>query len=92
MARISIVGYEQEGNCEHCGRPLKNCIKLSDGRIVGSTCFDKKLTAPKNYQGKKYRIGSSEVVRLAKIAEYVPVANWQKQYGISANHLTFELA
>lgn len=92
MATISIIGYEQDGSCEHCGRTLKHCIRISDSRLVGATCFDKKITLPKTYQGKKFRIGSSEVIRLAKIAEYVPVPDWKKQYGISANNLTFELA
>lgn len=87
---ISIIGYEQDGHCEHCGRVLKHCIRISDGRIVGATCFDKKITQPKVYQNKKYRLGSNEIIRLAKIAEYIPVSNWIRNYGISAFMMQFE--
>ncbi len=91
MNTIAIVGYEQEGHCEHCGRALKHCIRISDGRIVGATCFDKKLTAPRTYQGKNYRIGSEGVVRLAKIAQYVPAHNWGR-YGVAAHNFDFTVA
>ena len=47
MSKLTIAGYEQEGNCEHCGRKLKHCIKIEENgvqRIVGATCFAKKMT------------------------------------------------
>lgn len=69
---ISIIGYEQEGHCEHCGRALKHCIRISDGRIVGATCFDKKLTKPRidRFTKKSFRIGAENVVRYAKMAQF----------------------
>ena len=75
MPQLQIVGYEQIGNCAHCGRALKHCIRISDGRVVGATCFDKVLTEPKVYQGKKYRVGSENVIFMAKVAQkYSPAA------------------
>lgn len=37
MSQISIVGYESDCNCEHCGRALRHGIRLSDGRLVGAS-------------------------------------------------------
>lgn len=85
---IAIVGYEQQGNCAHCGRALKHCIRISDGRIVGATCFDKVMTKPKKYQGKSYRIGSENVIRYAKLAEFGKLV----QAGIPLHCLIFEVA
>ena len=85
---ITITGYEQEGYCEHCGRALKHCIKIDDGRIVGATCFDKIITKPKTYNGKPYRVGTENVIRYAKIAESGKLT----RHGISAHQLTFEAA
>jgi hypothetical protein len=91
MSKLEIVGYEQDGNCEHCGRGLKHCIRLSDGRIVGATCFDKKITQPKIYQGKKYRVGSAHIIKLAKVAQFVPAHKWSL-YGVGHLSLSFEAA
>lgn len=92
MSNLEIVGYDQNGTCEHCGRALKHCIRLSDGRIVGATCFDKKITRPKIYQGKKYRVGSTHIIKLAKIAQFVPVHQWSSRYGVGPSSFTFEEA
>lgn len=87
--RIEIVGYEQEGHCEHCGRALKHCIRISDGRIVGATCFDKKLTAPREYFGEKYRFGAQHIVHIAKVVQKIPPHRWDS-YGVSAQSAVFE--
>lgn len=70
MTTLQINGYEQEGYCAHCGRTLKHCIVLNDGSIVGATCFDKKLTKPRVYQGKTYRVGSESIITLAKAMQF----------------------
>ncbi|WP_268797546.1 hypothetical protein [Pseudomonas huanghezhanensis] len=91
MNQISIVGYENDCNCEHCGRALKHGIKLSDGRIVGATCLDKKLTMPRVYQGKKFRFGAEFIVRIAKVVEQYSPTSWSR-FGVSASSATFEAA
>lgn len=88
MATISITGYEQEGHCEHCGRPLKHCIRIDDGRVVGATCFNKILTKPRMYYGKPYRIGEENVVRYAKLVELGKL----ERAGLTARDLVFEAA
>lgn len=89
--QIAIVGYEQECNCEHCGRALKHGIRISDGRVVGATCLDKKLTLPKVYQGKKYRLGTEQIIRAAKCAQFVKPENWSR-YGVNHHTMQFEAA
>jgi hypothetical protein len=86
--KLEIAGYEQDGKCEHCGRNLTHCIKLSDGRIVGATCFDKKMTQAKIYEGKKYRIGAEKVIYYAKLREFGKLA----KAGIPAHCLVFDAA
>ena len=86
--KIQIIGYEQNGQCEHCGRALKHCIKISDGRVVGATCFDKKITKPRIYNGKSYRVGSEQIVQYAKIAQFSNLA----RHGLTSQHLTFDAA
>ena len=85
---IAITGYEKECNCEHCGRPLVHGIRISDGRVVGASCFNNTLTCPRIYNGKPYRIGEANVIRYAKAAE----RGHLRVLGISSHMLTFEAA
>ena len=89
MENIEIVGYEEECHCMHCGRALRHGIRISDGRTVGATCLDKKLTAPKVYQGKKYRLGAELSIRAAKVAQFYAPAAWSR-FGVNAETLRFE--
>lgn len=66
MTQIAIVGYESDCNCDHCGRALRHGVRLNDGRVVGATCLDKKLTKPRQYQGNSFRFGAEHIVRIAK--------------------------
>ena len=91
MAKIYITGYSKEEYCDHCGRPLNHVIKISDGRNVGATCFDKQITAPKKYGTKSYRVGSSKIIESAKMAEFWGAAGMAKR-GIFASVLEFDLA
>lgn len=86
---IGIAGYEQDCNCEHCGRPLKHGIRLADGRTVGATCLDKKLTKPKVYHGKKYRLGAERIIHIAKVTQFKPASHWN-DYGVAPLSGTFE--
>lgn len=91
MNKIEITGYEQNGHCEHCGRELKHCIKISTGVIVGATCFDKKLTLPLKYHNKPYRLGAQEIIRLAKMVQNYS-AQGLARHGIYPQHLQFDKA
>lgn len=91
MSQIQIVGYESDCTCEHCGRALKHGIRLSDGRTVGATCLDKKLTKPRQYQGKSFRLGAEIIVRTAKVVQRYSPSNWAR-FGVSASSTMFEAA
>jgi len=91
MATISSVGYEQDCRCEHCGRALVHGIRISDGRVVGATCLDKKLTAPKIFNGKKYRLGAEMIIRAAKVVQWKHPSEWDR-YGVSASTIQFTAA
>ena len=91
MENINIVGYENDDNCEHCGRKLVHCVRTSDGKLVGATCFAKVITKPRDYFGKKYRLSSDEIIRLAKIAQFWSVDK-QMRNGYYSNNFQFEKA
>ena len=48
---MDIVGYEQGGRCDHCGRALRHVVLLADGRNVGATCLAKVMTKPRETHG-----------------------------------------
>jgi predicted amidophosphoribosyltransferase len=86
---IEIVGYEQEGECEHCGRPLKHCIRIDDGRIVGATCLANKMTKAKVYNGRKYRVHAEDVIKAAKLRARYTLQSLLAR-GYSHGQFTFE--
>ncbi|HEY7883870.1 MAG TPA: hypothetical protein VIC08_02870 [Cellvibrionaceae bacterium] len=89
MSVIEIVGYEEETNCEHCGRYLKHGIRISDGRVVGAQCLDKKLTKAREYQGKKYRFGAQHIIKIAKVLQWKSPSQWDR-YGVNHQSAVFE--
>jgi len=89
--QIAIVGYEQDSNCEHCGKALRHGIRISDGRVVGAQCLNNQLTQPKVYQGKKFRFGTELIIRAAKVVQFYAPAAWSR-FGVSNSTITFEAA
>jgi len=89
MATFTITGYSQDEVCNHCGRPLKHGIKVSDGRILGATCIDKVLSKAKFYQGKRYRVGADRIIHIARVVELKPVSQWDI-YNVSIKSTEFE--
>lgn len=88
--KVSIAGYQEEAVCQHCGRNLRHGVCLSDGRIVGATCLDKKLSKPKSYFGKSYRLGAEKIIVAAKVAQFKAPHQWA-QYGVNKQTLEFDL-
>lgn len=91
MNTLTIVGYEKECNCEHCGRSLKHGIRISDGRVVGAQCLDKSMTKPKMYQGKAYRSGTEYIIKAAKVVQFYSPAKWGS-FGVTNSTIQFEAA
>lgn len=83
---ICITGYIRDGyECSHCGRELKHCV-VTDSGIFGAACFANKLTKPRAYNGKKYRLSTDAVISLAKMARD------SARHGVGPQQLTFEAA
>lgn len=40
---MNIMGYEQDCNCDHCGRKLKVGIVLSGFGVIGADCLNKAI-------------------------------------------------
>lgn len=87
---VQIIGYTEEGHCDHCGRALRHCIQIDDGRTVGATCLGKKLTAPKVYNGKQYRMDATSIIHTAKVVARRPQNRWY-DFGVSDQMVAFEL-
>lgn len=86
---VQIVGYEQECDCSHCGRPLKVGVKLAGfPGAFGSDCLAKAATS-QTYYGKKWRYDA------ATLREYGIIAGkGQKcmdRHGMSESRLRFVL-
>ena len=88
---LTISGYTQNCNCEHCGRRLKHGVKLSDGRVVGAQCLDKQLSAPRIRNGKKFRFGAQHIIKIAKVVELKSPDHWGR-YGVNKISTEFEAA
>lgn len=82
---INITGYFEGGECAHCSRELRHCV-ATDAGVFGARCFAAKVTKPRTYAGKAYRLSTDAVISLAKMARN-PARN-----GIGPQHLTFEAA
>ena len=83
--QISVTGYFEGGCCCHCGRELRHCVQ-TDAGTFGAACFGNKITKPRTYKGKSYRLSTDAVISLAKMARD-PARN-----GIGSQQLTFEAA
>jgi hypothetical protein len=84
-APITVTGYFEGGSCGCCGRELRHCVQ-TDAGTFGARCFAVKVTKPRIYAGKPYRLSTDAVISLAKQARN-PV-----RFGLQAHHLSFEAA
>lgn len=48
---MEILGYEQDCNCDHCGRNLKVGITLSGFGVIGADCLNKAIVFNKKRWG-----------------------------------------
>ncbi len=62
--KSEIIGYEQECNCDHCGRPLKVGIQLSGYGVVGADC----LNAAMVFDRKRWSAGKPGAAYLRDLA------------------------
>lgn len=69
MAQLTIIGYEQECSCDHCGRSLKHGIKVGGLGTIGADCFNKMIKADRKKFSGNGKPGASYIRMLAKLKE-----------------------
>jgi len=89
-ATISILGYEAECDCDHCGRSLRHGIKVSGLGTIGADCFRAMIRSNRKRfsQGKP---DAAYVHTLAKLKERDSAAQLSRM-GYGPNHFVFEVA
>ena len=69
MTNISIVGYEPECHCDHCGRALQHGVRTSSLGTVGADCFNKMIKSDRKRFGGNGKPGASYIRTLAQMRE-----------------------
>ncbi|WP_164857154.1 hypothetical protein [Sphingomonas crocodyli] len=88
---LTIIGYEMDDHCSHCGRKLVHCVDTAEMGLIGADCFNKLIKAnTKKYSGNG-KPGASLVRDMAKLRDRVSDAGLSS-YGRHPNHFVFEVA
>jgi hypothetical protein len=88
---LTIIGYEMDDHCAHCGRKLVHCVNTAELGLIGADCFNKLIVAnTKKYSGNG-KPGASLVRDMAKLRDRVGDAHLSR-YGRAPHHFVFELA
>lgn len=88
---ITIVGYEQECSCDHCGRALAHGVRTDILGTIGADCFNKLIKADKKNFSRDGKPGAPMVRTYAKLRER---DSWESlaRIGYHPRHFTFEVA
>jgi len=90
-AKICIVGYERECECDHCGRALQHGVRTDRFGTIGADCFNRLIAANrKNFSGNG-KPGAAWVRTLAKLRERDSDESLRR-LGYGPWHFQFELA
>lgn len=88
---LTIIGYDQDDCCNHCGRKLSHCVNTAELGIIGADCFNKLIApAPKRFSGNG-KPGASLVREMAKLREFYTDARLAT-LGRYPHHFVFEAA
>jgi hypothetical protein len=88
---ICIGGYDQPGNCDHCGKHLIHGVRTNTHGTIGADCFVKLIKADRNRYSGNGKPSASMVRDYAKMREKCS-AERLAQRGYSERHFWFELA
>lgn len=88
---LSIVGYERECSCDHCGRDLQHGVRTDLLGTIGADCFNRLIKADKKKFSGNGKPGASLIRTYAKLRER---DSWEslKRIGYGPWHFQFELA
>lgn len=91
MNIICINGYDQPGNCEHCGKRLVHGVRTNSHGSIGADCFVKLIKADRKRYSGNGKPTASMVRDYAKMVEFRSSAR-REEMGYSARHFQFEFA
>ncbi|TDW21053.1 hypothetical protein EV128_12222 [Rhizobium azibense] len=87
---ITIVGYERECECSHCGRPLKVGVKLAGfGGVFGSDCMAR--ASEKQKVGPYIQKLDGESIKMRAIVAGKGAEYARTQYGWTLGGAVFKL-
>lgn len=88
---ISILGYEQECYCDHCGRALQHGVRTDRLGTIGADCFNKLIAANRKHFSGTGKPGAAYVRTLAKLRER---DNWESlnRIGYGPHHFVFQMS
>lgn len=88
--QISIIGYERECYCDHCGRALQHGVRTDSLGTIGADCFNRLIMFDrKRFRGGKP--GAPLVRTLAKLRERDSDVSLSRM-GYRPDHFVFQLA
>ena len=88
---ISIMGYEGECSCDHCGRSLSHGVRTDTHGVIGADCFNKLIKADRKKFSRDGKPGASMIRTYAKLRER---DSWDSlaRIGYGPHHFVFEVA
>lgn len=88
---ISILGYEQECYCDHCGRALQHGVQTDRLGVIGADCFNKLIVSDRKKFSGNGKPGAAYVRTLAKLRAR---DSWEslRHIGYGPHHFVFEMA
>lgn len=88
---LTIVGYEMDDCCSHCGRKLVHCINTAEMGLIGADCFNKLIARNlKKYSGNG-KPGASLIRDMAKLRDRYSDEGLTR-FGRYPHHFVFEVA
>lgn len=87
---ITIIGYDQPDNCEHCGRHLIHGVRTDTFGVIGADCFVRLIKADKRRYGGNGKPTASMVRDYAKLIERRSPERLAEM-GYRPTHFQFEL-
>lgn len=90
-ATLTIIGYEQDDCCSHCGRKLIHCVNTAELGLIGADCFNKLIVANRKKYSGNGKPGASLVRDMAKLRDRYSDEGLRR-IGRRPEHFSFEMA
>lgn len=91
QATLTIIGYDQDDECQHCGRKLVHCVNTAEMGVIGADCFNKLIAADTRRFSGNGKPGAPLIRDMAKMREFNTPARLEA-LGRYPHHFVFEVA